>query len=165
MEDRAVSKQDYKMQEAWGKWPQIMCFSEATQPSWQFSSCFSDSPSLLPVIWHEPQFSGAPPTHYPGTSATEKTETIDQCHQTSHWHKRKQNSQNKAKWLCKEATVIEGVATCRPSSCVPGEAVTETVWLRPYFPRRMKCQLECPWSQNWVLLIPLFPKYIIASKK
>lgn len=77
MEDRTVSKQDYKMQEAGCKWPQIMCFSKATQPSWQFSSCFSDSPSLSPVIWRVPQSSGAPPTSFPETTATRRAETID----------------------------------------------------------------------------------------
>lgn len=77
MEDRTMSKQDYKMQETGCKWPQIMCFSKATQPSWQFSSCFSDSPSLSPVIWRAPQSSGAPPTRFPETTATRRAETID----------------------------------------------------------------------------------------
>lgn len=97
MEDRTVSKQDYKMQETCCKWPLIMCFSEATWPSWQFSFCFSYSPSLLPVIWHVPQSSGAPPTRFPGTAATTRTETTDQRYQTCHWYKRKQSSRQKAK--------------------------------------------------------------------
>lgn len=130
--DRTVSKQDGKMQK-----PKITCFSEATQPPWQFFSCFSDSPPSFPVIWHEPQSSGAPPTQCWGTAATKRTETTDQRHQTSHWHKRRQSSREIGKSLCKEAMMVDR------SSCVDLQHVSlERLWLR-------QCDYDYTSPEGW----------------